>query len=408
LISFGEADTIATVDAVPPARLLMTRCRVRILRVTLLILVAWCATAPGATPASPGFEIAPVPRWVKPFTATAVENPQPDNGGIAWLLLDRQISVEPRAFFRHETRQIVSEGGVQEGAAISVSFDPEYEKLTLHAITVTRGGIATNRLRREDVKLLRRERDLENFLYDGSHTARCDLEDVRVGDVLDFAYTIEGSNPVMGGRFATIFSTQWSYPVGRAITRFVFPARRKLQFLPRYRTIQPAVSTERGVTEWLCDQSNLAGRRVAGDSPSDYDPRGIVEVSEFQNWREVVAWALPLFSAAGPMSPELTAEMEKLRGIADVEERVVAALRFVQDGIRYLGMESGVGSHRPTPPVESCAGGLAIAKSQTAFSVSAKRSPTRAGPSGLATPTKRWPIGYRFPSSRATTPPSRK
>jgi hypothetical protein len=79
--------------------------------------------------------------------------------------------VEPRAAYRHELRQVVTEAGTQNAAAISISLDPTYEKLVIHTITVRRGGVTANRLRREDVHLLRREGELDDFLYRGTHTA---------------------------------------------------------------------------------------------------------------------------------------------------------------------------------------------------------------------------------------------
>ena len=275
-----------------------------------------------------------------------------ESGGISYLVIDRQNNVGLKAAYYHEARHITSQNGVQYGASVTVSFDPSYERLRLHSIDLTRDGVRANRLDRSQIKLFQREKEMESFLYDGTFTAQCDLEDVRVGDIIEFAYTIEGTNPVKGERFSRLFYTDWNAPTHRAVTRLLYPANRKLNFLTKNRPIKPVIKTSGGVTEWLCDETKVPGRRTDPDVPPDYDPNGWVQISEFRNWQEVVDWAVPLFTAETNQSPELRAEIEKLGQVADIEKRILTALRLVQEQVRYLGIESGIGSHRPTAPSE--------------------------------------------------------
>lgn len=323
-----------------------------ILVLSLPWLAIFSAKAEDPPPPAVTFSIGPTPFWVKPIGPVIPIKSDGDDGGISYLLADQQVNVEPRASYYHEARQITSENGVQNGASISVSFDPSYQKLTFHSITLTRKGAATDRLDRSRIQLLQREKDMEAFLFDGAYTAHCQLEDVRAGDVIEYAYTVEGENPVLKGKFSRIFDLDWYNPVHRAVTRLVYPADRKLHFRPKNRTIKPAITTEKGVTEWLWDEANVPGRRPDPGTPSDHDPCGSIQVSEFSSWEELVNWETPLYRLDAPLSPELEAEVEKLRAIKNTEERILAGLRFVQDEVRYLGLEAGVGSYRPSPPSE--------------------------------------------------------
>ncbi|HEX4630432.1 MAG TPA: DUF3857 domain-containing protein [Chthoniobacterales bacterium] len=297
------------------------------------------------------FAIAPAPGWVKNFEPLSKEN-DGDSGGISYLLIDRQDNVGQQEAFYHEVRQVTSDNGVQNGASVTVSFDPAYQELIFHLLRVTRGGAVTNRLDRSGINLFRREKDMESFLYDGSYTAQCELEDIRIGDVIEFAYTIKGANPVKAGRYSKTFYTDWSFRAHRIVTRLLYPEQRRLRFRTQNRVLKPAITSAKGTTEWLCDQSEVAARRTDPDVPPDYDPNGQVQFTEFESWRDVVDWAVPLFQAETSRSSELEAEVRKLRQIADMEARVLAALRLAQEEVRYLGIESGVGSHRPTAPSE--------------------------------------------------------
>jgi hypothetical protein len=322
----------------------------------IVALLFSCVAASPALAAETGgpensLRIAAVPEWVKPVLPMPGGNDE-ESGGISYLVVDRQDNVDLQTFYYHEARQISSDNGVQNGAAVTVSFDPSYQELIFHFLHVTRKGVRVNRLDRGQIKLLQREKDMESFVYDGAYTAQCEIEDVRVGDVIEFAYTIKGTNPVKNGRYSKIYYTDWNFPVHRAVTRFVYQAHRKLHFLNKNRSLKPTVTTAKGTTEWLCDQTHVPARRTDPDVPRDYDPNGWLQVSEFESWQELVDWAVPLFQSTGPLSSDLQTEIGKLRQIADVEKRILAALRLVQEDVRYLGIESGVSSHRPTAPSE--------------------------------------------------------
>jgi transglutaminase-like putative cysteine protease len=326
-------------------------------RTLVSLLLLWPRLGAGAatSPAEPkpvSFEIAATPPWVKPVAPGVPVTTEADNGGISYLLFDQQEQVAPRAFYYHEARQITSENGVQTGSAISASFDPSYQTLTFHFIRLVRNGVTAERLDRSQIKLLQREKDMESFLYDGAFTAHCQIEDVRVGDVIEFAYTIEGANPAKKGKFSTTLPTDWYYPVRRAVTRLVFPAQRKLDFKPFNRTIKPVITTENSVTDWLLEEVDVPARKANSDVPADYDPCGWVQISEWASWEQLVDWGAPLYKTDAPFSTDLQTEIDKLRGIHNSEERILAALRFVQDEIRYLGIESGGASYQPSAPSE--------------------------------------------------------
>lgn len=80
-----------------------------------------------------------------------------------------------------------------------------------------------------------------------------------------------------------------------------------------------------------------------------------MELSDFKDWARVVEWALPLYATA---STNLPPELQQLigqwqnAGTTD-EERARLALEFVQDELRYTGLELGPDSYRPTPPFET-------------------------------------------------------
>ena len=294
------------------------------------------------------FEIAPVPVWVKPVATPNESGTDQDSAGTFYMLVDRQENVDRNAFYYHDLRKISSENGVQSGAFLSATFNPAFQKLTLHAIRVIRNKIPLDRLDRSQIKLTPSEEDPQRLAYHPYYTAETALDDVRVGDVIEFAYTIEGASPLRGRRCFELFPMQWEIPVGRNVLRLIHSSQRKLIFRARNDSIQPVVSTEKGITELFYESTNVPGLKVADDVPDDYVPRWQLQVSEFGSWAEVAQWALPLFETDVPHSGEFADQVAKLNAISDPEQRVVAALRFVEDEIRYVTVESDPAAHLPT------------------------------------------------------------
>ena len=76
-----------------------------------------------------------------------------------------------------------------------------------------------------------------------------------------------------------------------------------------------------------------------------------LQVSEFRNWQDVADWAAGLFITTNSNTPELQREVEALRRTrGSPEQTVQKALQFVQSEVRYLGLEFGPNSYRPTDP----------------------------------------------------------
>jgi hypothetical protein len=80
-----------------------------------------------------------------------------------------------------------------------------------------------------------------------------------------------------------------------------------------------------------------------------------LEFSDFASWAEVGQWALPLYEVEKTNMPvELREMIVKWRdGSLTDEERARKALDFVQDGLRYTGLELGPDSYRPAHPFET-------------------------------------------------------
>ena len=293
------------------------------------------------------------PYWVTVHTSDYTDNTMDADAedGYIDLNYELQISLAQQSKYIKKEMKILSEAGVQNNSEISVSFDPTYQQLVFHSIKLIRGTQTLDKLQLSKFNLIQQEKDLARHVYDGSLTALLLLEDVRKGDVIEYSYTLKGFNPVYGNRYATRLDAQFSVPVYNLYYKLIIPNGRHLTIKNDRISINPAVQQldKEKIYQWTL--KDLAPLRVEDDLPSWYNAYPGIMVSEYTAWKDVADWASGLFPFDLQLSPLLQKKIAEIKANNSTEEtRVLTALRFVQDDIRYMGIEIGAGSHRPNHP----------------------------------------------------------
>jgi lipoprotein NlpI/transglutaminase-like putative cysteine protease len=254
--------------------------------------------------------------------------------------------------YHRAVRRINETAGLQAGAQIEIEFDPSYQKLQLHRLEIWRDGKRIDKLDRKLVKLLHRETQLERQMVDGRMTASIVLDDLRVGDRVEWASSLVGDNPVFAGKHVDQEWTSSSKgPVGLVQVRLLAPAERDI----RHRAatdlgIDVSTSESKGWRETLFRRRAVPQFHHDPLTPPASYLVDQIEFSEFADWAEVAGWADQLFAKAAKGLDALDREIEAIRARANTpEERLRLALDFVQQEIRYFGTEMGVNSHQPAP-----------------------------------------------------------
>lgn len=317
----------------------------------LLALSVWLPACVNAAEYSTG----PAPDWVmpvKPGVATSDQLAQ-RSGGVVYLLTDvqRRADRQQRVGYYRLVRTAINAKGVDEVANIELAFDPSYQSLTLHWITIVRDGTVIAKLATAKIHVIQRETELEAKIYDGSKSVNVFLDDVRVGDTIDYAYSITGRNPVFGGREFGTFSLQFSVPVARIHRRLLLPAGMHVVLERRHTTAAATTSQHDGWQDHVWDVSDVPGLKVENGAPDWYSPYGEVSWSEFPDWGAVARWARPLYQPPVNLSPALQVQVDQIAAAEPTAEgKMLAVLRLVQTDVRYLGVEIGQNSHAPTTP----------------------------------------------------------
>src|SRR3954470_7508406 len=154
------------------------------------------------------FEVRRTPAWIDTIAVDTHPANANIRSGIDGLLDDHQIHVvgaNVDEYFRRVLR-VATSAGVQNASELNIDFDPSYQRLVLHDVVLIRDGKRIDELAQDEVRIIEKETDADESIYSGDLTALLFLHDVRPGDVLDYSWSLEGSNPLLGGRYADEFT----------------------------------------------------------------------------------------------------------------------------------------------------------------------------------------------------------
>jgi hypothetical protein len=319
----------------------------------LMALVGSIASASSA-PSSDPYHRAPPASWVKPTPLETVLSEAVDTieGGVAYLLMDVQAGVLPNGSQRyvHWANRVLNRSGIEDESHVQIEFNPASDRLVLHSVEIWRDGRAINQLGRARETLMRRESSLDSGILDGWLTLSILLEDVRVGDVVSVSYTRERASSVLGGKFFMDQQLQWRRPVSLLKLRLMHPANRPVFVRQHLETLEPQTIERNGVKELVWEWRQRPGLVGESGRPVWHRQFPAIQFSEYRDWAELAAFERPLYRAA-PRQLEIDALVAKwMSATSDEAQRIVTALRFVQDEIRYTGLEMGEGAYVPHDP----------------------------------------------------------
>ena len=269
--------------------------------------------------------------------------------GYVMLLADEQVHLPKQERYYRNVKKITDNLGIQHVAEVGDIYDPKYQTITFHKIDIVRNGEVINKLDVNNFQVIRRESNSENYIYDGRLTAITNLADIRKDDIVDYSYTITGFNPIHNGNFSGAFSLNNFIYINKSNIRIL--SNTDLDYKLFNSDLQPTVTSENGLKVYRWFAENIQNVEIDYESPSWLIEYQNLFVSDYKTWKNVIDWGTKLYHVKDKISPQLQAKINAIKSKSIEEsDRIVAALEFVQNEIRYLGLEDGIGSYKPFSP----------------------------------------------------------
>jgi len=301
-----------------------------------------------------------LPAWLFTTHPDLDKKPAPDqiSNGYYYQLIDLQTNLPNKAKFTHYIIAIANESGVQNASEVSVTFAPEFQQVVFHRITIIRDGSLIDRLDLSRIKVIEEEKESGQFEYNGLKRAFITLKDVRKGDRIDVAYSVVGFNPVFGNKYSDDFSFSGTTAICNYYKTILTTAARPLRILSVNNAPAPKEQSQGNTIAYSWTNPDLqpsTDNDDDSDTPSWFDKSPTIYITEYKNWAEVIDWGLATFnhynySLPSPLQQKIAGWQLRAKGNTDLFANI--ANRFVQNEVRYLGLEIGVNTHQPHAPAE--------------------------------------------------------
>jgi len=295
--------------------------------------------------------ITDIPSWVthQDYELNPDVNTNEISQGTMVLLADYQVNIPIQEEYHRIVKKITDNVGIQSASDLNVTFDPLYQKLTVHSINILRDGTIIDKLNPDSFQVIRRELNAENYLYDGSLSAMTNLSDIRNGDVIDFSYSVKGFNPIHKGKYSNTYYMNDYVPIGKI--NVSINSKKPLNYKTINTDITPKTKTLNGLTNYQWTVINPDKFEYEEFIPQWKISHPTIVVSDHKNWKDVVNWGTKLYKQNTGLNSDLIAKIKSINNESKNQgEKIKSVLNFVQNDIRYLGLEYGIGSYKPNSP----------------------------------------------------------
>ena len=324
------------------------------MRIALSIILLLLFTIP-AFP-HPNVHTGATPDWLIAIHPDLSRQPSSDeiSHGYYYELLDEQTNLVRSTEYTHFIKHIINATGIQDESEVSVTFSPQFQQVVFHRVCILRDGASLDQLQPSRIKVVQEETDAKDFEYNGLQRAFITLADVRIGDRIEVAYSVIGFNPVFGKKFSAQHYFIRSTAVCNYFHTIISSPDRPLHIITVNNALAPEEQHDGNTLVYRWTNPPLKDDDDDDDNvPFAFETLPFVSITEYKNWKEVVDWGLNTFNHYQfTLPPALLQKIAEWQKTASGNKDIFAnlAARFVQNDIRYLGLEIGENTHRPHPP----------------------------------------------------------
>ena len=306
----------------------------------------------------PLYRIADTPGWVKQHEWDSKDETSHADYPMYHLLLDYQSRIEDGRYqcFRRTVRKINDASMLEEASLFLLELHPGNDQLVFHRVDIIRNGQMFSALSENSIGVYRREQRIENHITDGLETVSYSIDDLRVGDVIDFQVsrvTRAGDQPIWGKFLCNYFWLTWNGLLLQQRIRVINDSGSALKLhhhriedkspVDTYETLAPNVTFDR-------EYPNRKHKRIDDCAPawiwSDF-----LQICTDTSWCRISRYFYRYYRESGVLGDNLhAAEIDRITLSGNQNDDALRIIRFVQNGIRFAGENLGVYTHTPKSP----------------------------------------------------------
>lgn len=291
------------------------------------------------------------PVWVAPVAEPAAK---PADGAVTFRLADFQVRFDDKGMhqFVRQVIRVNTPEGLQAAGTVGVVWQPTLGVATVDRVVIHRGTETIDVMKDgKGFQILRRESQLESALtISGILTAVLPVPDLRVGDEIEFAYTIDLVNPVLVGHAEAMLPLNKLPGADRMSVRYSWPLGRSMRWKTGAQLPAITLSKVDGFQVVTMTRDGWTTPELPAGAPGRFASGGVMQAADFADWGSIAALMRPLYAKAATVAADspVMAEVKRIAALSsDPKVRAAEALRVVQSQVRYLARLDGLGGYVP-------------------------------------------------------------
>lgn len=341
------------------------------MRIFLILFLALFAAS--AAHAGDQIRRGQAPAWVRPVPAEAGPTIPVETGDAFRVeLLDQQFHFNDEGWhtWTRTRTALLTPQALAGFGTFALPWNPAFQDVTVHQLDILRGDERIDALAGREFAVLRREQNLEAAVLDGVLTATMQLDGLRVGDRLEFAYSVTSRMPVLGSHAEFFAAGAFPAIVDQYYLHGSWPTAIGLRLKTSDDWATPVVRRRGRLSEIEISETALEPLQVPDDVPLRYRRIRQIEGSDYGSWADLAAVFAPLYADASTLAADspLRAQAALFREAHPTTAgQVLAALRLVQDEVRYLALAMDEGGLVPATADQTWERRLGDCKGKTAL-----------------------------------------
>jgi hypothetical protein len=343
--------------------------------VVLLVALAGSLAGQQAQMEPGAIKFGPAPSWILP--APVAEPPPTDAPAVCVVYSDGETRIGPKGtenYFDYRVK-VMKPDGLAVGN-VKITWNPAQGPLTVHKLSIFRNGQVIDVLKLAHFQILQREDGLDRAMLDGQLTAAIQAPGLQVGDELELSATIQTLDPTLGNRAFGMAQLPVAGQSGSFRVRLMWDGSHHVQWRSS-RDLADVVSKTAGdETEVMYEMRDPKPAITIDGAPRRLNFRRLIEYSDYRTWAELSAQVSALFDAASTLEDDSPVHQEARKIAAQTSDsaaRALAALKVVEDQIRYVYVGLNGGNYRPATADETWKRRFGDCKAKTALLLSMLR-----------------------------------
>ena len=293
---------------------------------------------------------APAPSWVV-APPKGSEAPTPPGAPLRIVYADQQVRVTERGQEEFQaTRMALLAPEALAAGNYALTWSPASEEMVVHKLSIVRNGQVIDVLATQKFAIIQRENSLEQSALDGDLTATLQVGGLQVGDELELALTKVRHETSLGERPQGFIQFPVAGVRGAYRVRLIAHKGSKVGYRVSSDLPQPIARDLGSETERQLILADPSSVTVPDGAPPRYSIARLLQFSGYGDWAAVSRTFNAPFVRAGALGANSPVKAEAARiaaEIADPARRAEAALRLVQDRIRYVYVGLNGGNYQP-------------------------------------------------------------